>query len=236
LPEPGIENEIGLICADCGGESARLYEERTFGGTGEPARVLRLPLCVGCARARRRDQGEQTGAGLHQPGVTREELMFQLEEFFSLSGALEICARCHAQGTGCCPAPCRSLSVNGCRRKTLWCSAFVCSALINAVSELDPEAGRELRWLRREAAPAEYRVFEIVSRAPAERREDIRPLRLPPSYPQPRHIVNGARFRAGLTALAEEVLEVRRTWRRIEETEDNQTVTRGPQYRQVGPK
>ncbi|MBX3279530.1 MAG: hypothetical protein KF868_16120 [Acidobacteria bacterium] len=224
-----------LICADCGGEPAHLYEERAFDGTGEPARVLRSKLCAACARARRRDH-QQTGEDLHQPGATREELMFQLEEFFSLSGALEICARCHAQGTGCCPAPCRSLSVDGCLRKTLWCSAFVCSALINAVSELDPEAGRELRWLRREVAPAEYRVFEFVSRAPADMREDIRPLRLPPRYPQPLHIVNGARFRPGLSALAEEVLEVRRAWRSIEETEDNQTVTRSPQYRHFGQK
>lgn len=213
-------------CLDCGRGGGRLYEERRFGAAGEPAEVVEVILCPGCARARRRVLIAEPVEPEGEPeGVTREEMMAELEHFFGASGALGICARCHAQGTGCCPAPCRSLTPEGCRRKTLWCSAFVCGALLNALAEVDAETGRALRWIKGEVGPAEFRLFEMVSRAPADRREGVRPLRLARRYPRPAALADPERLRPALEALADEVLEVRRLWRVIEETEAVQADT-----------
>jgi hypothetical protein len=207
-------------CTDCGGAEARRYEYRRFGAAGEDATVEEYLLCPKCAHQRRRQMGEQAAGS--ETGVTRAELMTELEQFFISSGALEICARCHTQGTGCCPAPCRSLTPTGCSGKTLWCSAFICSALLNAISECDPEAGRHLKWIKREIGPTEFHLFELVSRAPEVLREDIRSLALPHRYPRLPEIAHGEALRRPLLKLADEVLEVRRNWRRIEEVEQAQ--------------
>lgn len=212
-----------ILCPECGRSGARRYEERVYGAVGEPADVVEVILCPGCVRARRRlSTAEADG---DPDTATREELMADLEHFFEAGGALDICARCHAQGTGCCPAPCRSLTPEGCRRKTLWCSAFVCGALLNALAEVDAETGRALRWIKGEVGPAEFRLFEMVSRAPADRREGVRPLRLARRYPRPAALADPGRLRPALEALADEVLEVRRLWRVIEETEAVQADT-----------
>jgi hypothetical protein len=214
------KTECATRCATCGGAGARRYEYRRFGAAGEDAAIEEHLLCPRCARRHRQQMGEQAAGP--DPGVTRAELMSELEQFFSSSGALEICSRCHEQGTGCCPAPCRSLTPTGCRGKTLWCSAFICSALLNAISECDPGVGRHLKWLKREVGPTEFHLFEIVSRAPAVLREDIRPLALPHRYPRLPEIGHGEALRGPLLELADEILEVRRNWRRIEEAEQAQ--------------
>jgi hypothetical protein len=144
-------------------------------------------------------------------GVPRDAWIAELNTFFEESGLREICARCHQQGTGCCPPTCRRLSGNGCTRKTVWCAAFVCSALLLAVEECDPETARKLKWARREIGPSEYRLYEIITRVPPEHREPERMLAAPKTLPGPMEL-SGVRVRGRLTGLMENVLELRRRW------------------------
>jgi hypothetical protein len=204
--------EVKLGCEDCGAPPARRYvEARLEPGVGT-LEELSYQLCVGCARARRRASPSENGAG-----VTRDELIAEYEEFFARSGALEICRRCHAQGTGCCPSSCRSLRESGCADKTLWCSAFICAALLNALRECDREAARRLQRAAREIGPLEIRVYEMKTRVPEAHREGERLLRLPRRYPPLG--LDGAALRARLLGLAGEVLAVRRAWAPIEHAE-----------------
>lgn len=207
------------ICQRCAAKPARRFELVGFDSTGE-ASVLEFLLCVGCARAERKllQAIPKTEAGL-----TREELIAELDRFFAASGVFDICARCHQQGTGCCPPTCRVMGAAGCdpnnkRGKTVFCATFVCSALLNAISECDPELGRTLRWLKTEIGTAEFPIYEMITRVPAESREPHRPLALPRSYPQPPKL-DGDAIKEKLLALTDEVLAIRRLWHEQERQE-----------------
>ncbi|HZF39233.1 MAG TPA: hypothetical protein VE715_10440, partial [Blastocatellia bacterium] len=155
-----------------------------------------------------------------------------LDRFFASSGAFDVCRRCHEQGTGCCPTTCRVMGAHGCdpnnkHGKTVFCAAFVCGALINAISECDAEAGRALKWVKAELGAAEFHIYEMITRVAAQAREPVRPLALPRRYPHPiapsgpSALENGAKIKEKLDALAGEVLEIRRRWRELERQEDN---------------
>ena len=101
--------------------------------------------------------------------------------------------------------------------KTVFCSAFVCGALLNAISECDPEIGRTLKWIKQEIAPAEYHIYEMITRVPSVAREPVLPIQLPKKYPRPTCLENGTRIREKLALLVDEVLEIRRIWREREE-------------------
>jgi hypothetical protein len=105
--------------------------------------------------------------------------------------------------------------------KTVFCAAFVCGALLNAITECDPEAGRALKWLKAELGPAEFHVYEMITRVPPTSREHVRPLALPRRYPRPDALENGDKIKEKLSALASEVLEIRRRWRELERQEVN---------------
>jgi hypothetical protein len=143
-------------------------------------------------------------------GLTRAEVIAELNRFFTSSGVLEICGRCHAQGTGCCPPGCRALTQSGCASKNLFCAAFLCSALLNAIEECDPQTARTLKWARRYLGPTEFRVYEMMTRAPRTHRAPEQPLILPERYPRPLGLSDGSNLAPQLRALADEVLEVRR--------------------------
>ncbi len=157
--------------------------------------------------------------------MTRRELIAELDRFFAASGVFDICRRCHEQGTGCCPPTCRVMGASGCdpnnqRGKTVFCATFVCGALLNAIAECDAEAGRTLRRAKNELGPAEFRVYEMITRVPALAREPVRPLTLPKRYPRLAGL-DGEAIRENLSALAAEVLEIRRRWRAVELHEIN---------------
>ncbi len=206
-----------LTCEECGAPNARRYQLASFESRNE----REFALCVRCARKeRRRLQSRPDAAG----GLTRQELIAELDRFFSASGASDICRRCHEQGTGCCPPTCRVMGAAGCDPenkygKTVFCAAFVCGALLNAISECDAGIGRELKKIKRELGPAEFRVYEMITRVPAEARDPARPLALPKSYPRPTGLEDGDKIKEKLGALAEEVLEIRRRWREPEQAE-----------------
>jgi len=214
-----------VICECCGGSGARRYQLFSFdemeGGSSGFHNEQEFVLCAGCARRERvrlRVAPEQTR------GLTREELIAELDRFFAASGVFDICGRCHQQGTGCCPPTCRVMGTAGCdpankRGKTVFCAAFVCSALLNAISECDPEIGRTLRWVKRELGPAEFHIYEMITRVPAGARELVRPLVLPKRYLLPEGLENGKGMREKLAALADEVLALRRQWNDLEERE-----------------
>jgi hypothetical protein len=192
-----------------------------FGEFGEPADESEFPICVRCARAERKRLNLRPDLN---DGLTREDLIAALDRFFAASGVFDICRRCHGQGTGCCPPTCRVMGANGCDPndgygKTVFCAAFVCGALLNAVSECDAEAGRALKWVKTELGAPEFRVYEMITRVPAEAREPVRPLALPRRYPQPVGLENGGKIKEKLDALASEVLEIRRRWRELERRE-----------------
>lgn len=69
-----------------------------------------------------------------------------------------------------------------------------------------------MKWIKQQLGPAEFRVYEMMTRVPAADREPARPLALPTHYPGPLGLGNGSAIREKLDALAEEVLEVRRRW------------------------
>jgi hypothetical protein len=207
-----------LVCQACGATNAHRYELISFGQPGELSDVHEFTLCVICARAERMQRlAEPPGIGL-----TRQELIAMLNRFFATSGAADICRRCHEQGTGCCPPTCRVMGAHGCdpnnkRGKTVFCAAFVCSALLNAVTECDAEMGRTLKWVKRELGQAEYHVYEMITRVPAAAREPVRPLALPQHYAKPVSLIDGGRIKTRLAELVGEVLELRRRWHESEQ-------------------
>lgn len=196
-------------CEQCGSPAARPYQRLTVHAPGVPSDACTHWLCVPCARATRRALPQPTDAA---DGLTRDELIARLDQFFTISGVFEICARCHAQGTGCCPPTCRIIGPQGCASgKTLFCATFLCGALLNALGECAPETARALQWLKREVGVTEWRVYQMFTRVPASERDAERPLTLPPRYPDP-GVLEGAALKTSLAALADEVLEVRRRW------------------------
>ncbi len=209
-------------CEKCGVADAREYAQYFFSATEAPAETVRARLCVKCARAERRTiratQAEQLSR--HQAAddqqVTRDELIAAMDRFWAESGAGEICGRCHAQGTGCCPPMCRHLGAEGCLKKNVFCTSFVCSALLNAISECDPDTGRLLKWMKLNPGAAEFRLYEMVTRVPPVDREQARPLALPVLYPGPLRL-SGAQLREQLLKLADEVLDIRRRWNQLEQ-------------------
>jgi hypothetical protein len=212
-------------CAGCGVGGARRYQLVRFGVFGEPGDEGEFILCVRCARAERKRLKARPDPN---DGLTRQELIAALDRFFESSAAFDICRRCHEQGTGCCPPTCRVMGARGCDAnsrygKTVYCAAFVCGALLNAISECDAEAGRALKWVKTELGAAEFHIYEMIARVPPPSREPVRPLALPRRYPQPADLENGAKIKEKLGALAPEVLEIRRRWRELERQEaDNE--------------
>jgi len=140
----------------------------------------------------------------------RQRFLDELDGFFERSGMLEICARCHAQGTGCCPSGCRRLTSTGCRQKTVWCGAFVCSAMLGALRECSPETSRMLTLLKDEVGPGEWRLFELVSRTPGDERDEERHVTVSAEFPELSGLGNAEAIRPKLLDLAEEILELRR--------------------------
>ncbi|MBS1789988.1 MAG: hypothetical protein JST85_19855 [Acidobacteria bacterium] len=209
-----------LLCERCGNPSARRYQLFDFDilqGTNREQEVL---FCISCVRRERKRIKTQFTT---TDGLTRRELIAELDRFFADSGVFDICARCHQQGTGCCPPTCRVMGKAGCDPnnnfgKTVFCATFVCSALLNAISECDPKMGRTLRWVKSELGAPEFHIYEMITRVPAEARDPVRPLALPQRYPKPAGL-NGERIRERLAALVEEVLEVRRLWSEEEKRE-----------------
>jgi hypothetical protein len=208
------------ICRSCSAGGAHRYQLVSFGKSGEPSGEREFLLCARCARAERKRLKalpELEGAR------AREELIVELDRFFAASGVFDICRRCHEQGTGCCPPSCRVMGTRGCAPankygKPVFCAAFVCGALLSAITECDAETGRELKRIKSELGPAEFRVYEMVTRVPAKAREPVRPLVLPKTYPRPASL-DGGKIRAGLSELADEVLAIRRRWRESEKRE-----------------
>lgn len=197
-----------VICEKCGVSSARRYQLFHLEAVGVLLDEQHIFLCVKCARAERR---EMRTVDSESTGLTRDEIIAELNRFFDESGVLEICRLCHEQGTGCCPSTCRSLTANGCGdKKTLWCAGFICSALLNAITESDPEVGRALKWLKQNVGVTEFRLYEMKARVPSEFCEPERPLTLPRRYPFPENLRDGHRLRSKLKTLTEEVLEMRR--------------------------
>jgi hypothetical protein len=213
-------NERQSNCEICGAAATQHYQLFRFGQPSAPSEETVRCLCVGCARKER--QRLQT-ATAPPGGLTRAELIAKLDRFFAASGVFDICRRCHEQGTGCCPPTCRILSAHGCdpangHGKTLFCATFICSALLNAINECEPEIGRVLKWLKRDVGATEWRVYQMYTRVPQTERDPERPLALPPTYPDPGEL-DGAQLKARLSALADEVLEVRRRWYEQEQRE-----------------
>lgn len=211
-----LMNDQQAACELCGVARAQRYQLFNFGALREPAEIAQRWLCAPCARTERRNlQAQPPAVG----GLTRDELIGALDRFFAASGMFEICRRCHQQNTGCCPPSCRLIGPQGCQGgKPLYCATFLCSALLNAISECEPELGRLLKWLKSEVGVAEWRVYEMFTRVPAAAREPERPLALPLKYPDPGEL-DGAALRARLLVLADEVLEVRRRWHAQEHSE-----------------
>lgn len=185
-----------------------MYEQYAYTAVGEPATVAQVSLCAKCARLRRHQPVSTSDL---PPLLTRAELIALVDRFWHESGAGEICRRCHEQGTGCCPPMCRYLGAEGCLRKNVFCTGFVCSALLNAIAECDAETGRRLKWIKTQVGVAEFRLYEMVTRVPAVDREAVRPLTLPAAYPGPLRL-DGASVKDKLLAMTGEVLEIRRCW------------------------
>ncbi len=212
------------ICQQCENPQARLYEHYSFTEFGVPVEPVNLWLCAKCARAKRREIKSSATSEIPAGQISRAELIAALDRFWEDSGALEICRRCHQQGTGCCPPMCRYLSEAGCQQKNIFCTSFVCSALLNAIAECDPEIGRAIAWVKKNVAPAEFRVYEMITRVPAVDRENARPLTLPIYFPDAT-MLERQPLRAQLLALTEEVLAIRRNWNLAEKKSVNLGVT-----------
>jgi hypothetical protein len=201
------------VCEQCGANQARPYQQVFVRQPGVPSDESLCWLCITCARTARRQLQQEEA---EPAGLTRAELIAKLDRFFAANGVFEICGRCHAQGTGCCPPTCRIIGPQGCQSgKTLFCATFLCSALLNAISECEPELGRTLKWLKREVGVAEWRVYQMFTRVPAAERDPERPLVLPQRYPDP-GALDGEQLKIKLAALADEVLEMRRRWQKEE--------------------
>lgn len=209
-----------MVCERCGNLPARRYQSFDFLAADDADRQREFLLCVSCARQERKRLQDQIAS---TDGLTRQELIAELDRFFAASGVFDICGRCHQQGTGCCPPTCRVMGVAGCDPnnklgKTVFCATFICSALLNAISECNPELGRTLRWLKNEIGSAEFPIYEMITRVPVQAREPHRPLALPRSYPQlPK--LDGDAIKEKLLALADEVLAIRRLWHEQEQQE-----------------
>ncbi len=218
--------ESAARCGDCGAGGARRYQLVSFGKVGEPGDEREFLLCARCARAERK---RLNALPAPDEGLTRGEMIAALDRFFASSGAFDVCRRCHEQGTGCCPPTCRVMGAKGCDPdnrygKTVFCAAFVCGALLNAVSECDAEAGRALKWVKNELGAAEFHIYEMIARVPSEARDSLRPLALPRRYPRLETLENGAGIKEMLSALAPEILEIRRRWREAEKQEANSAI------------
>lgn len=216
-----MSQEQGSTCQTCGANNARLYELFFFTSVGESVDPMQIWLCVRCARRERQAIRAAHAEQVRNPNypthhqLTRDELIAAMDRFWAESGAGEICRRCHEQGTGCCPPMCRHLAVHGCLRKNVFCTSFICSALLNAIAECDADTGRLLKWIKWNPGSAEFRVYEMVTRVPAIDREAARPLAVLERYPGPLNLV-GASIQGQLQSLAEEVLEIRRRWHKAE--------------------
>lgn len=209
---------VTLNCSRCGASDPHRYQIFTLDQPDKIGEEHEFLLCVRCARDKRKRLMTEPAPA---EGLTRQELIDQLDSFFAASGVFDICARCHQQGTGCCPPTCRVMGAAGCDPnnklgKTVFCAAFVCSALLNAISECDPEIGRTLKWIKRKLGSAEFHIYEMITRVPAEAREPVRPLALPKLYPRLTGLNNGGAIKEKLAALTEEVLEIRRRWQKEE--------------------
>ncbi len=208
-------------CHDCGKLTAHRYETVRPATYPAPGTTTVKDLCPTCARQTRQQlisiERLPPTSSPEDTWIVRRELIDQLDRFFAEAGIFEICARCHAQGTGCCPPTCRVMGDRGCDPenrygKTIFCAAFICSALLNAISEVDPECGRTLRWVKEELGPAEYHIYEMITRVPTAHREPERPLSLPAVYPRPPLTGHAAGLRTALLPLVDEILAVRRLW------------------------
>ena len=218
--------ETATHCENCGSSAAHGYQTVRPAAYPAPATTTEQRLCPACARrtrrqlitiSRRPEADSQTSASGSPSWGDRQELIARLDQFFAEAGLFEICARCHEQGTGCCPPTCRVMGSHGCDPhnrygKTVFCAAFICSALLNAISEVDPECGRILRWVKEQLGPAEFHLYEMITRVPAAHREPERPLLLPTAYPLPPLTGHAAKLREGLRPLIGEILAVRRLW------------------------
>jgi hypothetical protein len=210
-----------FLCEICRANAARRYELYSFSKIGEPTDPRIHWLCVKCARHER--QSIQRSRQAQPPDlndstrnqITRAGLIAALDRFWAESGAGEICRQCHEQGTGCCPPMCRHLGANGCLKKNVFCTSFVCSALLNAIAECNLETGRLLKWIKQNPGAAEFRIYEMVTRVPAIDREIAYPLVVPDQYPGPLNL-SGKAINGDLQALTQEVLEIRRRWRQEE--------------------
>jgi hypothetical protein len=214
-------------CQSCGARTARRYQLAGFAEFGEPGDEREFTLCARCARAERKRLNAQPDPGDGPDGgLTRGEMIAALDRFFESSGVFDICRRCHEQGTGCCPTTCRVIGANGCdpnnrRGKTVFCAAFVCGALLNAISECDAEAARALKWVKTELGATEFHIYEMITRVPPSARAPVRPLALPRRYPRPSALEHSAGIKEKLSDLAPEILEIRRRWRELERQEIN---------------
>ena len=219
-----MEQHTLRTCSSCGAYGAHRYQLVSFGQPGEISEARAFVLCVGCAREERKRLQTLPIEPESSEELTRQELIAELDRFFAASGVFEICGRCHQQGTGCCPPTCRVMGAAGCdpankRGKTVFCAAFIFAALLNAISECDPDLGRTLRWIKRELGPAEFHLYEMITRVPASAREPLRPLTLPKRYPRPEGLENAGKIRERLLGLTGEVLEIRRRWHEEERRE-----------------
>ncbi|MBS1812291.1 MAG: hypothetical protein JST84_29265 [Acidobacteria bacterium] len=197
------------VCEKCQQPTQIKFEHYINLRLGESATIESYNLCVRCARQLRHSISRED---LPEPDqITREELIDVLDRFWNESGAGEICRRCHMQGTGCCPPMCRYLGDAGCQKKNVFCTSFVCSALLNGISECDAEMGRLVKWIKSQIGSAEFRLYEMVTRVPQVDREAVRPLALPRHYPKPLKL-DGERIKPQLAGLADEILEIRRRW------------------------
>ena len=190
-------------CQNCGKPGARAHVFWTFRRPGELSDQVRRTLCRGCRNSLSTERNEA-----HRND--RQRFLRQLDHFFEESGALEICARCHAQGTGCCPSGCRRLTPAGCSQKILWCGTFICSALLGALWECSPEAARLFTWLRKEVGAGEWHLYELVTRMPASEREAERHVLVSSEFPSVEELGNAAAFKLKLASLTDEILEIRR--------------------------
>ena len=203
------------LCQRCASPAANRCLTFTLGRYPEPVDTSEEVLCPACARHLRRPPAPTDHSADGDQWVGRAELIDRLDQFFTAAGIDKICARCHHQGTGCCPPTCRVMGTRGCNPenrygKTVFCAAFLCSALLNAIREIDPECARVLRWVREQLGPAEYHLYEMITRVPAAHREPERPLRLPAAYPVPPLAEYTVKLRQRLPGLIDEILEIRR--------------------------
>lgn len=218
-------------CQHCQQPVARRYQDYALVPLATTGRldlevVEERWLCRRCVRAMRRALPRASSPDLPGPLLSRDELIDRLDAFFAESGVHEICARCHRQGTGCCPPSCRVMGSAGCdphhpTGKTVFCATFLCGALLNAISEIDPALGRSLQQSKRALGNPEFHLYQLITRVPRTERDPEVPLRLPEHYPLPEGLDRGPDLRPSLLALAEEILAIRRLWQQEERRESS---------------